>query len=171
MDPLRVREAVETVQRGLAAVDEENADAFAANANGYQERLAELHDRIASTVEAASNEVLLVAGHDSFRYLGDRYGVRVEALTGVSPDDAPTTRDIERAQERIDEHDLRFICADPLESQQAAEQLVAETDAEEVLPLTAMPGLTDEWAENDWGYVEVMENVNLPTLERAIGDR
>jgi zinc transport system substrate-binding protein len=32
-----------------------------------------------------------------------------------------------------------------------------------------MPGLTDEWEAEEWGYVEVMEQVNLPTLERALG--
>jgi len=34
-----------------------------------------------------------------------------------------------------------------------------------------MPGLTDEWDEKSWGYVDVMENVNIPTLERALGAR
>jgi zinc transport system substrate-binding protein len=40
-----------------------------------------------------------------------------------------------------------------------------------VLPLTPIPGQTEEWADNDWGYVEVMENVNLPTLEQALDAR
>lgn len=93
------------------------------------------------------------------------------ALTDVSPDDRPTPRDIERAQTVVETHGLRYVCADPLESQQAAEQLVAETDAEAVLPLTAIPGLTEEWAANDWGYVDVMEQVNLPTLARALDAR
>ncbi|MCU4802710.1 metal ABC transporter substrate-binding protein [Halobacteria archaeon HArc-gm2] len=169
MDPLRIQDAVDTVRAGLADVDPDGADAYAANAADFTTRLAALHERIESTVAESSTGTLLVAGHNSFRYLGDRYGVDVAALTNVSPDDRPTTRDIERAQAIIDEHDLRYVCADPLESQEAAEQLVAETEAEAVLPLTAMPGLTDEWEREGWGYVEVMEQVNLPTLERALG--
>jgi zinc transport system substrate-binding protein len=168
MDPLRVRDAVDNVRQGLVDVDSDNEDAYVDNAEAFQSELADLHDRIESTVADGSTGVVLVAGHDSFQYLADRYGIQVEALTNVSPDDRPTTRDIQRAREVIETHDLRYICADPLESQQAAEQLVAETDAEAVLPLTAMPGLTDEWSENDWGYVDVMENVNLPTLEDAL---
>jgi zinc transport system substrate-binding protein len=168
MDPLRVSDAVDNVRQGLTDVDTANEDAYVDNAEAFQSELADLHDRIESTVADGSTGVVLVAGHDSFQYLADRYGIQVEALTNVSPDDRPTTRDIQRAREVIETHDLRYICADPLESQQAAEQLVAETDAEAVLPLTAMPGLTDEWSENDWGYVDVMENVNLPTLEDAL---
>jgi zinc transport system substrate-binding protein len=169
MDPLRLSEAVDTVRRGLVDVDPGNADAYTANADDLKTRLADLHERIESVVAAGSTDVVLVAGHNSFRYLGERYGITVVSLTDVSPDDRPTTRDIERARELIDEHGLRYVCADPLESQRAAEQLVADTDAEAVLPLTAMPGLTEEWDDQNWGYADVVENVNLPTLERVLG--
>lgn len=171
MDPLRLRTAVGTVERALADVDPDNAPAYAENARRHRERLARLHDDIETTVADADVDTVLVAGHDSFGYLGDRYGVEVAALTGVSPDDRPTPRDIERAQAVVRDHGLRYVCADPLESQRAAEQLVAETDAEAVLPLTAMPGRTTEWAADGWGYVEVMSEVNLPTLARALEAR
>jgi zinc transport system substrate-binding protein len=168
MDPLRVAAAVDTVRRGLTDVDAASADVYATNAERFRVRLTDLHERTESVVADGSTDVVLVAGHNSFRYLGDRYGVTVESLTDTSPDDRPTTRDVERARAVVDEHGLRYICADPLESQRAAEQLVAETDAEAVLPLTAMPGLTREWDDQGWGYVDVVENVNLPTLERAL---
>jgi len=168
MDPLRVKDATGNVERTLAEMDPSNEDAYTENADGFRAALDELHERIEATISSASKEVLLVAGHDSWQYFGDRYGVTVEALTNVSPDDRPTPRDIARAQEIIETHDLRYICADPLESQRAAEQLVGGTDAEAVLPLTAMPGLTDEWESEDWGYLEVMEKVNLPALEDAL---
>jgi zinc transport system substrate-binding protein len=169
MDPVRVETAVGTVEAALTDLDGENAATYEESAAAFRERLEGLHERIEAAVADATVGTILVAGHDSFQYFGERYGVEVEALTNVSPDDRPTPRDIERAQEVIEHHGLRYICADPLESQRAAEQLVAETEAEAVLPLTAMPGLTDEWESEGWGYVEVMENVNLPTLERALG--
>ena len=168
MDPLRVKEATATVSEALADVDPERAGTYADNAEAFRATLDALHERIGSLVADASKETILVAGHDSFRYFGDRYGIRVESLTGVSPDDTPTTRDIQAAQSIVAEHDLRYVCADPLESRRAAEQLVAETDIEAVLDLTAMPGLMEAWAADGWGYVDVMENVNLPTLERAL---
>jgi zinc transport system substrate-binding protein len=168
MDPLRVKDAADTIREGLAGVDPDSAETYADNAERFEREIDELHDRLEGLVAEASTDVILIAGHDSLQYFADRYDVRIEALTNVSPDDRPTPRDIQRAQEIIETHDLQYICADPLESQEAADQLVAETDAEAVLPLTAMPGLTDEWANEEWGYLEVMENVNLPTLERAL---
>ncbi|MDS0221000.1 zinc ABC transporter substrate-binding protein [Haloarcula sp. S1AR25-5A] len=169
MDPLRVKEAVGTVRNGLADIDPDSGGAYQANAAAFRSDLDDLHRRLESTVAEATTNLVLVAGHNSVRYLGERYDIEVEALTGLSPDDRPTARDIDHAQEVIERHDLQYICADPLESQQAAEQLVAETDAEAVLPLTAMPGLTDEWDRQNWGYIDVMEQVNVPTLERVLG--
>ena len=168
MDPLRVKEATGNVRQAFVDLDSDNADAYTENAETFRAELDSLHEQIEELLADASKGVLLVAGHDSLQYFSDRYGVTVEALTNVSPDDRPTPRDIERAQEVIDTHDLQYICADPLESQQAANQLVEETDVEEVLPLTAIPGLTEEWESEDWGYVDLMKNVNLPTLERAL---
>ena len=168
LDPQRAAQAVGTLEATFAEMDDENAEVYADNAAAYRDQLKELDDEIQSIVDDASKDTLFVAGHDAFQYLEDRYGLRVESLTDISPDDQPTPRDIERAQDIIDEYGLAHVCADPLESQTAAEQLVEETDATEVLPLTAIPGQTSEWADNDWGYIEIMENINLDTLETAL---
>ncbi|NKE37358.1 zinc ABC transporter solute-binding protein [Natronococcus sp. JC468] len=168
LDPKRAKHAVDNIQSGFVDVDEDNADAYAENAEAYRKRLDELDESFQSTLENASKDVVFVAGHNAFQYLGQRYGFKVQTLTGLSPDDQPTPKDIERAQEIIAEHDLEYVCADPLESQQAANQLVEETDATEILPLTAIPGQTQEWVDEDWGYVDIMENINLETLKQAL---
>ncbi|WP_324665446.1 metal ABC transporter substrate-binding protein [Haloarcula sediminis] len=171
LDPTRVATAADTVRAALAAFDGDNADSYADNAAAYQDRLADLDGRIESRLADASKGTLLVAGHNAFGYLSERYGINVEALTDASPDDEPTLNDRERARTVVREHGLTYICADPLESQTMAEELVAETDADEVLPLTAMPGLRESWQESDWGYIDVMEQVNLPTLTKALEAR
>ncbi|WP_166377208.1 metal ABC transporter substrate-binding protein [Halorubrum sp. BOL3-1] len=168
LDPQRAAQAVGALEATFAEMDGENAEVYADNAAAYRDQLEELDSEIQSVADDASKNTLFVAGHDAFQYLEDRYGLRVESLTGLSPDDQPTPRDIERAQDIIDEHGLAHVCADPLESQTAAEQLVEETDATGMLPLTAIPGQTGEWADNDWGYIEIMENINLDTLETAL---
>ena len=169
LDPGRAKDAVGKISEAFAEVDGENSEAYSENAERYRSRLDELDEKYSSELGDAPKDVVFVAGHDAFGYLAERYGFRVETLTGVSPDDRPTPRDIERAQEIIEEHDIEYVCSEPLGSQRAANQLVEGTDAEEVLPLTAVPGQTEQWDENGWGYVELMENVNLDTLRKALG--
>ena len=168
MDPALAKTAVGTIEDGFVSVDGDNESAYAENADAYRSRLDELDERFQSTLANASKDVVFVAGHNAYQYLGERYGFEVRTLTDLSPDDRPTPQDVERAQQIIEEHDLEYVCADPLESQRAANQLVEETDATAVLPLTAIPGQTQEWADNDWGYVDVMEKVNLETLQKAL---
>ncbi|WP_010612091.1 metal ABC transporter substrate-binding protein [Halococcus hamelinensis] len=168
LDPLRAKTAVGTIEQGFTEIGGGNEDAFSNNADEYRSRLDDLHGSFQSKLESASKEVVFVAGHNAYQYLAERYGFEAETLTELSPDDQPTPRDIERAQEIVGEHDLEYVLADPLESQKAANQLVAETDAKEVLPLTAIPGQTQEWVDRGWGYVDIMEQVNLPTLVKAL---
>lgn len=168
LDPTLAKTAVGTIEDGFVSVDGDNERTYADNADAYRSRLDELDETFQSTLADASKDVVFVAGHNAYQYLGNRYGFEVRTLTGLSPDARPTPRDIERAQNIIEEHNLEYVCADPLESQRAANQLVAETAASEVLPLTAIPGQTQEWADDDWGYIDVMEQINLDTLQTAL---
>ncbi|RDZ62059.1 ABC transporter substrate-binding protein [Haloferax sp. Atlit-12N] len=169
LDPTRVATATETLRDAFQSVDSANADTYAANAESYRETLSELDAAFEDGLADRERDVLLVAGHNAYGYLADRYDLEIVALTGISPDEEPSPRDIERAQETIAEHGIRHVLADPLESDRAAQQLVSETDAEDVLPLTPLPGVMTEWEENDWGYVDIMREVNLPSLRTALG--
>ena len=168
MDPHRVETAAATISAGLQQADPDNADTYRANTDALMQELEGLDGELQAVVDSGQAETILVAGHNSFQYLGARYGIRVEALTGLAPDALPTPRDIERAQDVIATHDIRYICADPLEPQQAAEQLVAETDAVGVVGLTAIPGLRQSWADAGWGYLDIMREVNIPALRTAL---
>lgn len=148
---MRAKQAVSNIQQEFVDLDSANADAYATNADQYRSRLEDLDSTIQSALNNRSKNVVFVAGHNAFGYLGERYGFEAETLTGLSPDDQPTPKDIERAQEIINEHGLEYVLADPLESQRAAQQLVAETSAREVLPLTPIPGQTQEWANKGMG--------------------
>ena len=171
LDPLRSVRSVRTIADGLTDLDRENADAYAEAAESYVGRLRALDEAYRARLADRTRGTVLVAGHDSFRYLGRRYGFDVEALVDLSPDAEPSPRDVAHAQSVIDDHDIEYVLAPVFESDRAARQLVEETDAKGVLPLTPVPALTREWHEAGWGYLEVMERVNLPSLERALGAR
>ncbi|SFG44280.1 zinc transport system substrate-binding protein [Halopelagius inordinatus] len=169
LDPDRAKQSVETIADGLASVDPDDESAYAENADAFADRLTTLDETFETRLDGRTRDAVLVAGHNSFRYLGRRYDFRVEALSGLAPDSTPSPKDITRAQGVIDRHDVEYVLAPVFESDRAATQLVEETDATGVLPLTPVPSLTEEWTEEGWGYVDVMENVNLPSLAKALG--
>ena len=169
LDPERAAQAVQTVAHGFADIDPENESTLQANVDTFVDRLVEMDETFQSRLSDRSTDTVLFAGHNSFRYLGHRYDFEIESLTGLSPDDTPSPKDVKRAQAIIDEYDIEYVLAPVFESDRAATQLVEETSATGVLPLTPVPSLAQEWRDNDWGFVDVMENVNLDSLAKALG--
>ncbi|WP_101294465.1 metal ABC transporter substrate-binding protein [Halegenticoccus soli] len=169
LDPTRAATAVENVRRGLVEVYPDRESAFADNAAAYASELEALDEEFRSSLDGRERDDVLVAGHNAFQYLGNRYGFTVHALTGLAPDSQASPRDVSRAQALIEEHGITHVLAPVFESDRAAKQLVEETDATEAVPLTPVPTLKAEWAEKGWGFVDVMRNVNLPSLQKALG--
>ena len=168
LDPLRAKEAVDNIRDGLIEADPDGEAQYREQADAYKSDIDALHETFESELTDASQEHVLVAGHNAFQYLGNRYGFTVHALAGVSPDDDPSGSARREAQRVIEEHDIEYVLTPALESDRAARGLVEDTDAEEFLQVSALSGVTDEWREDGWGYLDVMENVNLPSLTRAL---
>jgi len=167
LDPLRAKTAVENVAQGLADADENN-EGYEENSEEYRSELDTLHQEFEESLSGASQDTILVAGHNAFGYLGARYGFEVVTLTGVSPDEQPSAGDIDHAQRLIEDEGIEYVLSPVFESDTAAKSLVNDTTADGVLPITAFPAFRQEWRDKGWGYVEVMRNVNLPSLEKAL---
>ncbi|MWG33092.1 metal ABC transporter substrate-binding protein [Halomarina oriensis] len=169
LDPTRTVTAVETVTEGLTTAFPDDEATLRENASAYVEELRALDAEFEETLAGRSRETVLVAGHDAFQYLGERYGFEIHALTGLSPDDSPTPRDVERAQTVVEDEGVTHVLAPVFESDRAARRLAEETAVEGVLPITALAGRTEEWADQGWRYEDVMREVNLATLREALG--
>jgi len=168
LDPMRAKQAVDNIRDGLIEADPDAEAEFREQADAYKSEIDDLHATFESRFESAEQSHVLVAGHNAFQYTGARYGFTVHALSGVSPDEEPSGQAIREAQETIEEHGIEYVLTPTMESDRAARQLVSETDASEVLEISALSGVKEEWTERGWGYLEVMENVNLPALTKAL---
>jgi len=169
LDPRRTKHAVETIRDGYVAVDPDNEDEYHDRTESYLAQLDELHHEFENALADTQREAVLVAGHNAFGYLGSTYGFDVHAMTGISPDEGVSAAARREAEDLIQEHDIEHVLHPVLEPREHAEQLVADTSAEAVLDVTAISGVTDEWATEEVGYLELMREVNLPTLRTALG--
>ncbi|WP_332898892.1 metal ABC transporter substrate-binding protein [Haladaptatus sp. CMSO5] len=169
LDPQRAAQAVDTIASGLSIADSAQAETYRQGATAYAATLAELDTEIEAALATRTRDTVLVAGHDAFQYLAARYDFEVHALSSLSPDTEPTPQDVREAQAVIAEHGIEHVLAPVFESDRAAQQLVEETDAKDVLPITSIPTTTADWDAQGWGYVDIMREVNLPTLREALG--
>ena len=173
LDPRRAKQSVDNIADGFAELVPEHADTFRTNAETYN---AEVLDRIDADYEAvferAERDVVQLAAHNAFQYIGVRYGVRMRPLvTSLAASGDVKPADIREATRVIRENDIRYIANGVFESQRPAQQLVRETGVEAYFPVTPYAGVREEWVEENWGYEEIADNINMPTFEIVLGNK
>ncbi|WP_251344390.1 metal ABC transporter substrate-binding protein [Haloplanus halophilus] len=173
LDPRRAKESVDNIADGFAEVVPEHADAFRENAETYK---SEVLERIDSDYEAvfdrAERDIVQLAAHNAFQYIGVRYGVRMRPLvTSLAASGDVKPADIREAAAVIRENDIEYIANGVFESQRPAQQLVRETAVDAYFPVTPYAGVREEWVEENWGYEEIAYNINMPTFEIVLGNK
>ncbi|NGM70975.1 zinc ABC transporter solute-binding protein [Natronolimnobius sp. AArcel1] len=173
-DPVLAQEMIETIADGLADLDPDNAEAYHDNAADYNNRLEEVHEQFQTLSEEADRDIAVLAGHDSFQYIEDRYGFEIHTPAPISPDAELTPGDLGDTIELIDEYDIETILYDPFDANEGempreAEHLLENSQATEAVPISPAEGTMSEWNENDWGWLEQMEELNIPALQDALG--
>ncbi|SFR93767.1 zinc transport system substrate-binding protein [Halomicrobium zhouii] len=172
LDPQRAKQSVDNITEGLVELAPDHEESLRENAEAYK---TDVLDRIdadyQSIFDRAERDVVQLAAHNAFQYIGVRYGVRMRPLVvnlAASGDVKPS--DITEAKQVIADNDIRYVGAGVFETRKPAKQLIAETAVEAYFPVTPYAGVREEWVEEEWGYEEIAYNVNMPTFEVVLGN-
>ncbi|SEO45266.1 zinc transport system substrate-binding protein [Halogranum amylolyticum] len=172
LDPRRAKTSVDNITEGFVELAPDHEETFRANASAYKTDVLDRIDRDYQRIfDEASKSVVQLAAHNAFQYIGARYGVEMRPLVfnlAASGDVKPS--DITKAKETIQTNDIRYIGAGVFETRKPARQLLAETSVEGYFPVTPYAGVRKEWVENEWGYEEIADNINMPTFEVVLGN-
>ncbi|MCY4732509.1 metal ABC transporter substrate-binding protein [Natronomonas gomsonensis] len=173
LDPQRAKQSVDNITEGFVELAPDHEATLRDNAETYK---SDVLDRIDGDYEAifdaATRDVVQLAAHNAFQYIGTRYGVEMRPLVvnlAASGDVKPS--DIREAKRVIEENDIEYVGAGVFETRRPAKQLIAETDVSAYFPVTPYAGVREEWVKNDWGYEEIAYNINMPTFEVVLGNK
>lgn len=111
----------------------------------------------------------LVTAHDAFGYLGERYGLEVMPITGISPESEPSPQDLASISDLVRERGVTTVFVEPLLSPEIGETVAREAGAETAV-LDPLEGLTEEEIDRGENYFTVMR-ANLEALENGLGCR
>lgn len=90
------KKVVSYIANALIACDPEHATLYKARVQNYLATLTLVEQEITESINAIPYEQrVLITAHDAFSYYGNRYGIRVLGLQGVSTDSEAGTRDIQ----------------------------------------------------------------------------
>jgi len=147
----------------LATLDPENKKAYYSNAKTYSTRLDDLAKwaRI-QFAKVPSQHRYLVTSHDAFGYLADDFDLEVLPVKGYSPEQSPSSRDVAKLIELIQEHQVPAFFAESFENPKVLEKIGTETGAR--------PGgvLYSEAPGSGQTYEEMMRQ-NIQTIVSALG--
>lgn len=174
VDPVLAGDVIHTIVEGLSEIDPDNAETFEERAEEYGSRFKGVYEGVEDLVADAERTTAVLAGHDAFRYLDHRYGFEIHTPTGVSPKESPSPGAIAETINIVDEAGVGTILYDSFGAPEGevaplAETVVKNSSATGVAPLSPAEGTTSEWVEEGWGWVEQMEEINLPLLADALG--
>lgn len=102
MDVSRWAKIVPAIAAQLSDLAPDCAEAIAANATAYGEKLDALHDWAATSIASIPEaQRILVTAHDAFAYYGDAYGIEVTGIQGISTQSEAGIADIRETAELI----------------------------------------------------------------------
>lgn len=165
LDPALAAEMVDVIQDALITKDPSNTSLYRSNADAYKQELAQLHEEFVSGLFACELNTIVVS-HDAFGYLGTQYGLEIESIAGISPEEEPSTRQLAEIVETAESNNVEYIFFETLASPKLAETVAAEIGGG-TLVLNPIEGLTPDEQSNGATYTSVMRE-NLANLQTAL---
>lgn len=155
----------EAIKDALVKLDEENADYYETNFASYKEKLEALDASYKQELSDLSGDTIVVA-HEAFGYLCNEYGLKQEAVEGLTADSEPDAARMKEIIEFCKENDIKIIFFEELVSPKVAKTIADEIGAETMV-LNPVEGLTAEQEEEGLDYIGIMEQ-NLDALKKAL---
>jgi zinc transport system substrate-binding protein len=166
LDPVLYAQIVDQVRRTLDASDPARASTFDTNAAAFKEELSRLDQSYAGGLVHCARNVI-VTSHAAFGYLAQRYGLRQDAIAGLSPDEEPSPDRIAGLKRMVQQEGVTTIFTETLVSPKVAETLANEAGVTTAV-LDPLESLSPDALDAGEDYVSVMQT-NLSTLEHALG--
>ncbi|MGY2128440.1 metal ABC transporter substrate-binding protein [Blastococcus sp. SYSU DS0617] len=160
LDPVRMADLADDVADEFAAVDPEHAPEYADGAERLQATLERLDERYAEELDPCRGATLL-ASHEAFGYLADRYGLEQVGVAGLDPHVEVSPARLRQVADEVRSSGARTIFFEAAAGLGVAETLASELDlGSDVLhPI--------ERVADDETYPELMA-ANLAALRRGL---
>lgn len=162
LDPTLLTQVVDEVAGAVADVVPDERAGVAERAERYRAELADLDAELARRLDGCERD-LVVTAHDAFGPLARRYGLRTEAITGLSPEAEPDPGRLAELADLVERAGVTTVFTEELVAPDVAEALAREAGVGTAV-LDPVEG------PSDGGYLAAMRR-NGDALAEALGCR
>ncbi|MCA0970510.1 ZinT/AdcA family metal-binding protein [Halobacillus litoralis] len=167
LDPMRSVQLAEKVKDTLVELRPEKEAVFTENFETLKAELEELDQQFSSQLESLPGSYIIVS-HAAYGYWEEAYGIKQIAVSGLSPTNEPSQKDLENIVEKANQYGLNYVFFEQNVTPKIADVVRKEIGAE-ALRLHNVSVLTEEDIQNEETYFTLMEH-NLEQLTTALSE-
>ena len=167
LDPVLSIDLANNIKNSLSELMPEHATEFETNFNQLKNELEKLDQEFKTTIESSKTKNLLVS-HAAYGYWEKRYGIETIAITGLSPTQEPTQKELQAIIEESTEHNIHYVIFEQNVSPKIAKIIQEEIGAKS-LTLHNLEAVTEENIKQKDDYFSIMRK-NLETIKTVLND-
>lgn len=165
IDPILAIQMAENIKNELIALMPEQEKYFQENFDQLTADLKALDAEFQAVVVEANHKKILVS-HGAYGYWEERYGIEQLSVTGLSPTQEPSQKQLENLIETVQSEDIHFIIFEQNISTKISDIIKNELSLD-VLYLHNVSVLTEADIENNEDYFTLMRK-NIQVLKQAL---
>ncbi|MCC3358051.1 metal ABC transporter solute-binding protein, Zn/Mn family [Bacillus sp. REN16] len=165
LDPIFSIQIAENIKNALIELNPSGKDLYEANFLELKEQLEALNTEFTEVANTKKQKEILVA-HSAYGYWEARYGINQISITGYSPTNEPSQKELKNMIEEVKQHNLKYILFEQNITSKIAETVQKETGTKK-LTLHNLEAVTEQEIENNEDYFSLMRQ-NLDTLKKAL---
>lgn len=158
---------VDNIYRKLSSMDPDNEKYYKDKLDEALAKFDDLDKKFTDELSKVKDkEKYFVVSHAAFNYLADDYGLKQVAVTGISPEEEPSPKDLKTIADFVKEKNIKTIFFEGKATPKVAETLAKNTGTK-TSTLYTMENLDDHMIEK--GYFGLMEE-NLKALVESFNE-
>jgi ABC-type Zn uptake system ZnuABC Zn-binding protein ZnuA len=157
---------IKNIKDALIGLDPANASYYEKNYLTYKNELIALHEYIKQKVSLIPHEKrVLITSHDAFSYFGNKYGLTINAMMGVSTEADAQTSDLKRIIHTIKEKKIPAIFVESTINPKLLQQIAQDNNVSIGGNLYA-DSVGEKGTEGD-SYIGMLKH-NAETISKAL---
>ena len=112
----------ETITKLFVEKDSTNKDFYIQNSNDYLTKVKALKEKYDLSMATCTNKKILV-NHDAFGYFADDYGVKQYSISGMSPEDKPSAKQISELIDLVKNEKINTVFFEEFASPKVAQTI------------------------------------------------
>jgi len=165
LSPELAKQEARVILSGLVQIDPLNRDYYMENEKLLENKLEKMTVDFRNGLSNCTHQEIIVS-HGAFGYLAREFGLKQVAISGISPDEEPSMKQLTEVAQFARKNNVKYIFFERLISPKLAETIAEEVGAK-TLVLDPIEGIDNNDIAVGKNYLTIMED-NLANLRTAL---